>query len=256
MGKKRKILVVDDEINVCKSLQKAIISEDYDVDTALSGEEAIKKDEKKHYDLVITDLMMPGISGMDLLISLKTSRPEVIVIVVTGYPSIKTAVLSIKIGAFDYISKPFTPDELRGVVFRAFKSTVSEKGKGKRGVEPVMPADLFLMRGHTWLRREKKNLVTIGVVYDFIKHLGKIANLELPEENTNIFQGEACARLTDTERHIHRVWSPATGRIVKINKKLGDDLSLLMEDPYQKGWLLQIESPNMEKDLEHLISSK
>ncbi len=77
---KRKILVVDDEITVCKSISKAIVTEEYEVDTALSGEEALKKDLEECYDLVIADLMMPGISGLDLLKSLKEKRPEVVVL--------------------------------------------------------------------------------------------------------------------------------------------------------------------------------
>ena len=89
---KRRILVVDDEITVCKSIRQSILSDSYEVDMALSGEEALKKDEEKPYDLIITDLMMPGISGLDLLKLLKESRPAVNVIMVTGYPTIKTAV--------------------------------------------------------------------------------------------------------------------------------------------------------------------
>ncbi len=67
----KKILVVDDEINVCKSLRQAILSESYIVHMALSGEEALAMDKENGYDMVITDLMMPGISGVDLLTSLK-----------------------------------------------------------------------------------------------------------------------------------------------------------------------------------------
>ena len=70
MSKKR-ILVVDDEINVAKSIKQSILSDDLDVDLALSGEEALKMDAQNNYDLIITDLMMPGISGLDLLKQLK-----------------------------------------------------------------------------------------------------------------------------------------------------------------------------------------
>jgi DNA-binding response OmpR family regulator len=251
---KRKILVVDDEINVCKSIRQAILAEIYEVDMALSGEEALGLDKEKKYDMVITDLMMPGISGVDLLTSLKDARPEVIVIMITGYPTIKTAVQSIKIGAFDYIPKPFTPDELRGLVSRAFKEADSIK-LPEEVRPPSMPKGLFLMRGHTWLRREKENLVIIGAVYDLLRNIENITEIELMSENKNVFQGEACARITDIMGHIHRIWSPATGMISMVNKDVMQDLALLKNDPYGKGWLLKIEATDLEKDLQDLTST-
>lgn len=251
---KRKILVVDDEINVCKSIRQAIAKEEYDVDMALSGEEALQMDKERLYDLVITDLMMPGISGVDLLITLKSTRPEVIVIFVTGYPTIKTAIQSIKLGAFDYIPKPFTPVELRALISRALKKAVREDVSKDRKPPPV-PEGLLLMRGHTWLRKEDEHMATIGIVYDYLKNLETITHIEIIPENKSIIQGEVCARITDADGHIHRIWSPASGRITRINKKLEKNFALLKKDPYENGWLLRIDAPELEKDIEGLVAS-
>jgi DNA-binding response OmpR family regulator len=251
---KWKILVVDDEINVCKSIRQAIVKEEYEVDMALSGEEALEMDKKELYDLVITDLMMPGISGVDLLTTIKRMRPEVIVILVTGYPTIKTAVQSIKLGAFDYIPKPFTPVELRSLIARALK-----KPQGEEVITDIMPPQvpegLLLMRGHTWLRKEEDNMATIGIVYDYLKNLETIKNLEITPENKNIFQGEVCARITDGDGHIHRIWSPASGRIARVNKGIEKDPGVLKKDPYGTGWILRIDAPDLEKDIEGLVAS-
>ena len=250
--KKRKILVVDDEINVCKSICQAIESENYDVHMALSGEEALKKDKADPYDLIITDLMMPGISGMDLLTSLKTDRPGVPVIMITGYPNIKTAIQSIKTGAFDYLPKPFTPKDLRSLVARAFKSSEPE---GETPSPPEMPEGLFAMKGHTWTRREGKNLATVGILPEFLRSMASIAHIELQKKNKRIFQGEVCARITDAEGNIHRVWSPVTGTIAQQNTALQKNLTVLKADPYGKGWILRIEARDIDKDLERLSSS-
>jgi YesN/AraC family two-component response regulator len=253
---KRKILVVDDEITVCKSIRQAILSEEYDVDTALSGEEALKKDREKKYDLVITDLMMPGISGLDLLKSLKGGGSLANVIMVTGYPTIKTAVQSVKMGAFDYLPKPFTPAELRGVVSRAFKKAENE-GKGRKEITALqMPPGLYYMLGHTWLKKERENLATVGVVYDFLKSVGIITQFELPQKNDNVTQGEVCATITDAEKFTHRIWSPTSGLVVEINEKLKEDYSLVRKDPYGSGWLFRIEPTNLEEDLKGLLLSK
>lgn len=252
--KRKKILIVDDEINVCKSMRQAILSESYAVDMALSGEEALAMDKENPYDMVITDLMMPGISGVDLLTSLKISRPDVIVIMVTGYPTIKTAVQTIRSGAFDYIPKPFTPDELRGLVARAFTRSQTTREE-KIDQPPPMPRNLFCLRGHTWLRKEGTNRVTVGVVYELLQNIDQISAIELLAENKSVFQGEVCARLTDARGYIHRIWSPATGRISQTNTAVTRDPGLLLRDPYGEGWLLRLETTNLDPDLESLIPS-
>jgi DNA-binding NtrC family response regulator len=124
---KRKILIVDDEVTVCKSIQRALLSDDYEIDMALSGEEALRREDEQKYDVIIADLMMPGISGLDLLQSLKAKNVQAKVIMVTGYPTMKTTVQAMQIGAFDYLPKPFLPAELRVMVTRALASAEKDK---------------------------------------------------------------------------------------------------------------------------------
>ena len=253
---KKKILIVDDEINVCKSIRQAIICDEYSIDTALSGEEAINKEKENHYDLVITDLMMPGISGMELLNSLKARRPEITIIIVTGYPTIKTAVESVKLGAFDYLAKPFTPKELRSLVSRAFTTQEIKDQIEKAPKTPEMPEDLTLMHGHTWIKRENKNSALVGIVYGFIKSINKIAEIELPTVNKNLFQGEVCVRITDEAGQVHRVWSPLSGKVKDVHEELHMNPKILMESPYEEGWLFRIESPGLEEELRTLKISE
>jgi CheY-like chemotaxis protein/glycine cleavage system H lipoate-binding protein len=253
---KRKILVVDDEITVCKSIRQAILSDEYEVDMALSGEEALKKDGEKPYDLVITDLMMPGISGLDLLKQLKENRPAANVIMVTGYPTIKTAVESVKMGAFDYLPKPFTPADLRALVARAFKKAeVEDAGKGAPGAVRI-PAGYYYMLGHTWLKMEAENRAMVGVVPDFLKTVGIITQLELPKVNEPITQGNICGKISDADHFVHRIWSPASGRVIEVNTRLTADSSLLRRDPFQEGYLFRIETDNFEEDIKGLLLAK
>jgi DNA-binding NtrC family response regulator len=131
---KRKILVVDDEETVCRSIRKALMCDDYEIDTTLSGEEALKMETQKSYDVVIVDLMMPGINGMDLLKSLKTVSPEVQVVMITGYPTMKNTLQALQIGAFDFLPKPFLPYDLRNLVGRALAARDRNKtGSGAPG---------------------------------------------------------------------------------------------------------------------------
>ena len=124
---KDKILVVDDEPMICKSCKEILEGEGYDVDLANSGQEGVKKALEKIFDLVIVDMKMPDLSGMSLLKRLKGEKLKTPVIMITAYSTLETAIEAMKLGAADYIPKPFTPDELSVVV----KSVIS-------GDEPAM----------------------------------------------------------------------------------------------------------------------
>ena len=116
-----KILVVDDEMIVCESCQRILEEEGYEVEIALSGKEAFEKMKAHPFDIVITDLKMPGIGGMEILKTFRKEYPDSIIIMITGFSTVETAVEAMKLGAFDYIPKPFTPDEVSIVVKKAIE---------------------------------------------------------------------------------------------------------------------------------------
>ncbi|MBM3294721.1 MAG: response regulator [Candidatus Aminicenantes bacterium] len=114
-----KILIVDDEKTVCHSLGLALAGEGYEIDSSQSGEEALRKIEDGGYAAIICDLMMPGLSGLDVLKILRDRGRPTPVIIVTGYPTSKAAREASHMGAFDFLMKPFAPEDIRGVVRRA-----------------------------------------------------------------------------------------------------------------------------------------
>jgi DNA-binding NtrC family response regulator len=120
-----KILVVDDEEVVLESCDRALTSQGYKVARAQNVDNALEKMEKEFFDIVIVDLVMPKKGGMELLKIIKQTHPQIQVIMITGYSSIDTAVESIKLGAYDYLSKPFSPSELALTV----KNALEERGR-------------------------------------------------------------------------------------------------------------------------------
>lgn len=114
-----RILVIDDEMIVCESCKRILEEDGYEVETALSGREAIDKMKENPFDIVLTDLKMPEIDGMEILRTFRKEYPDTIVIMITGFSTVETAVEAMKLGAFDYIPKPFTPDEVSIVVRKA-----------------------------------------------------------------------------------------------------------------------------------------
>ena len=107
-----KIFIVDDELVMRKSLSGWLERDGYEVDTAESGEEAIEKLKKTRFDLLLVDIKMEGISGLDVLKHVMENDPDVAVVMITAYGSISTAIEAMKNGAHDYLLKPFDPDEL------------------------------------------------------------------------------------------------------------------------------------------------
>jgi DNA-binding NtrC family response regulator len=119
---KARILVVDDEEIVIRSCLRILGDDgDCDVEAVQDGLEALKKIDEGHYDVLILDIMMPKMDGLEVLRRVKESHPDIDVIMVTGLSQIETAVRSMKLGAFDYLPKPFDPDELKLVVRRALE---------------------------------------------------------------------------------------------------------------------------------------
>lgn len=113
------ILIIDDEPAIGRNCVKILSKMDYDVQYARNGYDALKMVDDTVFDVVVTDLKMSNVGGMEVLRRLKSSYPETMVIVITGYASVSSAVEVMKMGAFDYLPKPFTPHELRAVVRQA-----------------------------------------------------------------------------------------------------------------------------------------
>jgi DNA-binding NtrC family response regulator len=115
------ILIVDDEEIVRESCLRVLSSEQYSLDTAGDAGSALEKIRNTPFDLVLTDLVMPGISGIELLRKLKEEKPETDVIIMSGFGTVKTAIESLRFGAYDFIEKPFTPEVLLNSVARCLE---------------------------------------------------------------------------------------------------------------------------------------
>ena len=117
--KKQKALVIDDEQVVLDSVNKILKDENYEVDVTLSGREGLNWAIQKKYDIVLTDIRMPDIGGMRVLRDIKRAKPSLPVVMITGYASVQSSVQAMKLGAADYIEKPFTPEQLINAVASA-----------------------------------------------------------------------------------------------------------------------------------------
>lgn len=115
------ILIVDDDKEICDYMETFLARDGFAVKTLTSPQEAVEEVRTGKYHLVILDLMMPKIDGIELLRQIRKVDTDIAVIIFTGYPSLETAVASMKMDVVDYIKKPFNPEEFRDVIDRVMK---------------------------------------------------------------------------------------------------------------------------------------
>ena len=132
-----RILVVDDEDVVIRSCLRILGESGHQVEAVSSGGDALRRVDEEAIDLLILDIMMPKIDGLEVLQRVKESHPDIDVIMITGLSQIETAVRAMKLGAFDYLPKPFDPDQLTGVVERALE----RRARMREALEVARPAD-------------------------------------------------------------------------------------------------------------------
>ncbi len=119
MKKKISLLIVDDEESVRESLLNWFIEDGYDVDCAENAKEALSMIESKNFDIILADIKMPGMDGLEMHRRIKAINKDAIVIVMTAFASVETAVQALKDGAYDYVTKPFDPDDLSHLIRNA-----------------------------------------------------------------------------------------------------------------------------------------
>jgi CheY-like chemotaxis protein len=263
---KARILAVDDEAIVLDSFRKILVIAGYSVDTVEAGKEAIGLARKNEYDFVFTDLKMPEMDGLEVTKAVKHLRPDIDVIMITGYATIESAVEAMKYGAMDYVQKPFTADELVDFVN---KSLIRRQDRIERQIRPKVhlitpsvgestsrhefnvPAGVFISPAHAWARIELNGLARIGIDDFAQKTIGQIDEVELPARGQKVEKGDPLFSIKQGTRRI-TIPAPLSGEIASVNSELLDRPELIKMRPYESGWICGIEPANLGADLQAL----
>jgi len=267
---KARILCVDDEAVVLDSFRKILVVDGYSVDTVETGAEALGLIQQHHFDFLFTDLKMPGMNGEEVTKSAKHLRPDIDVIIITGYATVESAVECMKHGAMDYVQKPFTESELidlvKKFVFRR-QERIAKELKPRVHISQVaevssfptaefaIPGGAFISEGHCWLTMESDGSVKVGVD-DFAKKLlGKIDDVEFPNLGMTVKAGQPLFSI----RHGHRTipfQAPVSGRVTKVNRLLNEHLEALDVTPYGRNWICVIDADDLDAELQKLKIGK
>lgn len=257
------ILVIEDESVVIEAAKKILTPEALKVDEALDAGTALDKLQQNKYKLILSDLMLPKISGFGLIEIVKRKYPTIPIIMITGYATLENAIQSFKVGAFDFIPKPFDFEELLGVVHRAINFV--EMMNNYKQVEN--PKELFykeqcqsedqlikyyFLGEHAWVKLDQDGSAVVGVGVTFPKIIGDIVRIDFPPINEEINQGNVCVQITTQEKFVHTVWAPLSGRVIENNREIEQNANLINTDPFFQGWLVRILPTNLESELVNL----
>lgn len=267
---KARILCVDDEEVILGSFRKILVLDGYSVDTVETGQEALGLIQTHHYDFVFTDLKMPMMDGVEVTKAVKHMRPDIDVIIITGYASVETAVETMKYGAMDYVQKPFTEDELLDFVK---KTLIKRQDKIQKQLKPKVhithvpasddfvkgefsiPGGVFISKNHTWVSMNQEGIAKIGID-DFAKKLiGRVASIELPNLGMNVKAGQPLFTLKQGNRSV--VFnSPISGKVAKINTVLKENAVLLDTTPYESNWICALDTDNIDSEIKEMHIGK
>ncbi len=263
---KARILAVDDEEIILDSFRKILVLAGYSIDTVQTGQEALDLVRKRNYDFVFTDLKMPEMDGVEVCKAVKHLRPDIDVIIITGYATVESAVETMKYGAMDYIQKPFTEEELVSMVDKflirrqerirkEMKSRVHithvGEAEAKETIDFYIPGGVFIAPWHTWAGLTESGEVRVGIDDFAAKILGKIDAVEAPNINKEVKQGELLFNV-HIGQEIVPFHSPVSGRVLQVNKKVISDPDLLSITPYENNWICKIDADHIEDDLKNL----
>ncbi|PIQ07648.1 MAG: histidine kinase [Ignavibacteriales bacterium CG18_big_fil_WC_8_21_14_2_50_31_20] len=267
---KAKILCVDDEAIILDSFRKILVLDGYSVDTVENGREALQLLKTHHYDFLFTDLKMPIMDGVEVTKATKELRPDIDVVIITGFASVETAVETMKYGAIDYIQKPFTEDELLDFTKKAYikrEARIRKELKPKVHIshlhstndynsgEFAIPGGVFISKNHCWVNIEADGNVKAGID-DFAKKIiGNIDDIEMPNLGMKANKGSVLFSIRQKNRTLSFI-SPVSGVVTKINTKLKEDIDSINITPYETNWICSIDADNLDNELQDLKIGK
>jgi CheY-like chemotaxis protein len=263
---KARILCVDDEEVILSSFRKILVLDGYSVDTVESGQEALGLVQSHHYDFVFTDLKMPRMDGVEVTKGVKHLRPDIDVIIITGYATVETAVETMRVGAMDYVQKPFTEDELLAFVK---KSLIKRQDRIQKQLKPrvhithmsavenvgpsefAIPGGVFISTGHCWVAISEEGPARVGMDDFSRKLIGKPDAIDLPNLGMTIERGQSLFNVRQGTRSIP-FHAPISGKIIDVNAPLAQNPAALEASAYGENWICIIDPEKLDSELPDL----
>ena len=248
-----RLLVVDDEPVICQACHRVFSRQGFDVEESTDAREGLNRALEGDYSAVLLDIKMPEMDGIQFLEELREQKPDVPVMIMTGYPTIPNAASAVRLGASDYITKPFAPEGITQSIRRilARQQTTSRKPVAaiQAPAEAIAPrtADCLFLN-ESWLRLEIDGSACVGVVLPHSQE-ASVQPVRLPPVGQIVYQGLPLAGLAMADGSSVVVPSPISGVVMSVNESLKGDPSVLLSDPCGKGWIACICTTRLEEEM-------
>ncbi len=250
------LLVVDDEEVVCQACRRIFSRQGYQVEVNTDARQGLAWATEKDYEIILLDIKMPNMDGIQFLEQLRPKRPDVPVLIITGYPSIPNAASAMRLGACDYVTKPFTPEEITQAVQRVLATrricdgAFETPAGAEESEDDVEPDAETLFWDESWFRAEPDGSACIGAVLPGLRG-AEPTSVQLPRIGEVVYQGLPLAGVGVPERPVRIVPSPISGVVVAVNDVLAQRPSLVASDPCGTGWLACICTTQYDDEARH-----
>ncbi len=245
MEKKGKILVLDDNHVVALSCKRILGAEGYNIITVERGTEAIKRLGSEEFDLLISDIMLPDINGMTVVRQSRIIQPNLDVVIITGYPNVNDAKEAFRLGVYEYIEKPFTPDFIINVAKKIFakrgwilRQSFIDEFRGYIVPSVDKKNHIIFYKEGIWVKPVRDSLWEVGcdIRYRFLTV--ELLRIDLPEGLSSLVAGEPFAKVLGGKGETHELIAPMTGVVKEINYRANEDMDALVRSNLSEGWFL------------------
>jgi FixJ family two-component response regulator/glycine cleavage system H lipoate-binding protein len=251
MSEQPTILVVDDEEVVCQACQRIFSRQGFRVEISTDARQGLEKAVDKDYHIILLDIKMPNMDGIAFLEHLRQKKPTVPVLIITGYPSIPNAASAMRLGACDYVTKPFTSEEITSAVRRVLAAQRIEEpteapAAPQAALAEASPEVRFF--DEAWLRVEADGSACVGAVLPGLRK-GTAFSVVLPRIGEVVYQGLPLAGVAPAGKPMTIVPAPLTGVVLAVNDELSKDPTPLATDPCGEGWIACLSTTRFDEEL-------
>ena len=254
MDSKPSILVIDDEPIVCESCHRILTKEDYQVDINTNPLEGFRQAVTNNYDLLLLDLMMDEMDGIELLHQLREKKPDLPVIIITGYPTRKSKEEADSLGVLHYILKPFIPNEILDPVTHIIEQSAPVQKEDLIELKRIISIpqwkeaeNHFHFAGDSWFQKGTDNSVKAGGQFRAGEEM-TIESITIPDVNNIIYRDLPLAEIILGNKTKLIIPSPISGKIIGVNNDLENDLPFIENNDYGKFWIARILPSEIAED--------
>lgn len=248
MVEDQRLLVVDDEEAICEGCRRIFTRQGFQVEKTSDAREGLSLAEQGDYSAILLDIKMPTMTGIEFLEALRTKKPDVPVILMTGYPSVPNAIAAIRLGAAGYVTKPFTPEEISQAVHKYLRPDAAGDAAVAAQPEPWIPAaEGSYFWQNAWAQPGEDGTARVGVMVT--KSQGaNVRAVRLPKLGEVVYQGLPLAALTVENESAVIIPSPVSGIVMAVNEEVAKKPSLLWNNPSTGAWIAAVSPTRLEEE--------